>query len=115
TIPTGGYDQFFGATYEQLGQQSRAYHRSQDMGSWADERASNSNLHLVQSFVTDAETDTSLFAGIPYTVGDLAANVANATVAGLLTDSQAAIDRALAAFPDFSAVQGHLTVAIATV
>ncbi|HNQ99703.1 MAG TPA: PIG-L family deacetylase, partial [Trueperaceae bacterium] len=28
SIPTGGYDQVYGATYEQLGQQSRAYHRS---------------------------------------------------------------------------------------
>lgn len=115
TIPTGGYDQVLGATYEQLGQQSRAYHRSQDMGSWADERSTNSNLHLVQSFVTDAETDTSLFAGIPYTVGDLAATVADAKLAQLLTDSQAAIDRALAAFPNFTAVQGDLTVALATV
>lgn len=115
SIPTGGYDQVYGATYEQLGQQSRAYHRSQDMGSWADERASNSNLHLVQSFVTDAETDTSLFAGIPYTVADLAAKVDDAGLAGLLTDAQAAIDRAIAAFPDFGAVQGELTVALATV
>ncbi len=115
SIPTGGYDQVYGATYEQLGQQSRAYHRSQDMGSWADERSTNSNLHLVQSFVTDAETDTSLFAGIPYTVADLAAKVDDATLAGLLTDAQAAIDRAIAAFPDFGAVQGELTVALATV
>jgi len=115
SIPTGGYDQVYGATYEQLGQQSRAYHRSQDMGSWADERSTNSNLHLVQSFVTDAETDTSLFAGVPYTVADLAAKVDDATLAGLLTDAQAAIDRALAAFPNFDAVQGELTVALATV
>lgn len=115
TVPTGGYDQVLGATYEQLGQQSRAYHRSQDMGSWAEERSSNSNLHLVQSFVTDRESDTSLFAGIPYTVGDLAANVSDAKLAGLLTDAQTAIDRALAAFPDFAAVQGELTVATATV
>lgn len=115
SIPTGGYDQVYGATYEQLGQQSRAYHRSQDMGSWADERSTNSNLHLVQSFVTDAETDTSLFAGVPYTVADLAAKVDDATLAGLLIDAQAAIDRALAAFPNFDAVQGELTVALATV
>lgn len=115
TIPTGGYDQFFGATYEQLGQQSRAYHRSQDMGSWAVERATNSNLHLVQSFVTDAETDTALFAGLAYTVGDLAAKVEDATLKGLLVDSQTAIDRALAAFPNFAAVQGDLGVALSTV
>lgn len=112
TIPTGSYNQFFGATYEQLGQQSRAYHRSQDMGSWAEERNGSSSLHLAASFVTDAETDTSLFAGLAYTVADLAEGLSNATLAGQLKQVQAEIDATFAAFPDFAHVQGHIAGAL---
>jgi LmbE family N-acetylglucosaminyl deacetylase len=114
TMDTGAYNQFFGATYEQLGQQSRAYHRSQDMGSWRAEGAGSSNLHLVQSFVTDAETDDSLFAGLSFTVADLAENVSDETLAGQLNDIQAAIDGAFKAFPDFTAVHESLETALGT-
>ena len=114
TIQTGDYDPIFGATYEQLGQQSRAYHRSQDMGSWRAEGPGTSSLHLRESFVTTAETDDSLFAGLPFTVADLADGVADQTLAGQLGDIQASIDAAFAAFPDYAAVQGHVSDALVT-
>ncbi len=115
TIDTGAYNQFFGATYEQLGQQSRAYHRSQDMGSWAEERPGASRLYLAGSHVTDADTDTSLFAGLPFTVADLANGLEDEVLADQLNRLQAHIDNTFAAFPDFAAVQGHLTDALRTV
>src|SRR5690606_35531393 len=115
TIPTGSYDQFFGATYEQLGQQSRAYHRSQDMGSWNEERAGTSSLYLAGSHVTDADTDTSLFAGLAFTVADLANGLSNATLAAQLELVQTELDAVFAAFPDFAGVQGHIGNALAAV
>lgn len=108
TLPTGGYNQIFGATYEQLGQQSRAYHRSQDMGSWRVEQPGESSLHLRESYVSSAETDDSLFAGLPFTVADLADLVTDETVAGHLNDTQSAIDATLDAYPDFEAVQAAI-------
>src|SRR5690606_35035725 len=69
-LDTGAFDQFFGATYEQLGQQSRAYHRSQDMGSWREEVPGVSRLHLAASHVTTPEPDTDLLAGVPFTAPD---------------------------------------------
>ena len=115
TIPTGGFDPIFGATYEQLGQQSRAYHRSQDMGRWQPEGDGASNLHLVTSNVTDETTDTSLFAGLPFTVGDLANEVEDTALQGHLTDAQAAIDAAFDAYPDFAAVQFALEAGLSAV
>lgn len=115
TVPTGGFDQFFGATYNQLGQQSRAYHRSQDMGSWGAEGPSNSTLHLLESSVTTVETDTSLLAGLADRVEDLADRVTDATLAGHIRDLQAAIDAAFDAFPDFAGVQGALQDALVSV
>ncbi len=115
TVPTGGYDQFFGATYNQLGQQSRAYHRSQDMGSWGAEGPSNSTLHLLESYVSTRETDTTLLAGLADRVEDLADHVADQTLAGHIRDLQAGIDAAFAAFPDFAGVQDALQDALVSV
>ena len=113
TLPTGDFDQLFGATYEQLGQQSRAYHRSQDMGSWRVEGPGNSNLYLLDSHVNTAETDDELFAGLPFTVADLAEGLEDETLAGQLNDIQEAIDAAFEAYPNFADV--HEAVADALV
>lgn len=112
TLPTGDFDQLFGATYEQLGQQSRAYHRSQDMGSWRAEGPGSSSLHLLDSHVNTAETDDALFAGLPFTVADLATDLEDETLAGQLNEIQAGIDAAFAAYPDFAAVQAAVTDAL---
>lgn len=115
SLETGGYDQYFGATYNQLGQQSRAYHRSQDMGSWGAEGPSTSNLHLVESFVTTVETDTALLAGLPDRVEDLADYVSDEALIGHINDLQAAIDSALAAYPDFGAVHAAVNDGLVSV
>lgn len=105
SLNTGEYNEIFGATYDQLGQQSRAYHRTQDMGSWQVERASTSNLHLRGSRVNTAEEDDELFAGLAFTVADLAEGLEDETLVSQLNDIQAGIDAAFEAFPDFAAVQ----------
>ncbi len=108
---TGEYDPIFGASYEQLGQQSRAYHRSQDMGRWTDEGPSQSNLYLGASRVEAAE-DGDLFDGMPNNLGEYAELVDDETLAGHLEGAQAAIDEALAAFPDFVAVNEAVITAL---
>src|SRR5699024_7193924 len=99
SLNTGEYNEIFGATYDQLGQQSRAYHRTQDMGSWQVERASTSNLHLRGSRVNTAEEDDELFAGLAFTVADLAEGLEDETLVSQLNDIQAGIDAAFEAFP----------------
>ena len=36
-VPVGGFDPVHGATYAQIAQWSRAFHRTQSMGHWVDE------------------------------------------------------------------------------
>jgi LmbE family N-acetylglucosaminyl deacetylase len=115
SIETGDYDPLFGATYAQLGQQSRAYHRSQDMGSWRDEGSEVSNLHLAASRVSDPDTEDSLFEGLPQTVADLGGMVEDEALQGQLRGAQAAIDRALGAYPDFAAVHEAVREALTEV
>ncbi len=115
TLSTGDYNQIFGATYEQLGQQSRAYHRSQDMGSWRAEGPGTSSLHLLESYVNTPETDDALFAGLAFTVADLADDISDVTLAEQLRSIQADIDAAFGAYPDFAAVQAEVASALATV
>ncbi|HLR46329.1 MAG TPA: PIG-L family deacetylase, partial [Deinococcales bacterium] len=115
TLDTGAYNEFFGATYDQLGQQSRAYHRTQDMGSWQVERDSVSNLHLRGSHVNTAEEDDALFADLAFTVADLADGLEDETLVGQLNDIQASIDEAFDVFPDFAAVQVAVSDALVSV
>ncbi len=113
TVDTGTYDPVFGATYEQLGEQSRVYHQSQGMGSWQPEEPDTVALHLLRSVVNRRGGDTAVFGGLPNTVGDLADAVADRELAGSLRAAQAHIEDATSAYPNYvavaSSVQGALT------
>lgn len=114
TLATGDYDPVFGASYEQLGQQSRAYHRSQDMGSWVAEGPRNSSLHLRDAVVEVAERETSMFEGLPFTVADLAAGVDDASVATVLQRLDGELQATVTAFPNGVAVAEAAATALAT-
>src|SRR5690606_22037436 len=58
---------------------------------------------------------TSLFAGLAFTVADLANGLSNATLAAQLELVQTELDAVFAAFPDFAGVQGHIGNALAAV
>ena len=113
TLDTGTYDPIFGATYEQLGEQSRVFHQSQGMGSWQPEAPDTVALHLLRSVVNRRGGDTAIFGGLPNTVGDLADTVADRELAVGLREAQEHIEDAISAYPNYvavaSSVQGALT------
>ncbi|MGQ7843363.1 PIG-L family deacetylase [Granulosicoccus sp. 3-233] len=115
TISADGHDDWTGWTWENIGQQSRRYHRTQGMGRWVhtgNER--NWPLHLARSRV-DGPDDT-LVSGLPRNLAELAEWVSgSSTVRGSLLAAHEAIDRTLEAFPDFPAVARHASKALVLV
>lgn len=83
-----GADPATGLAYDRLGEISRAFHTSQNMGHWFHPSPTRWDLHLV-----DGGTEPDITAGLPTRLADLAANAA-------LTAADAAMTEAIAAFPD---------------
>lgn len=115
TIDTGAYNPIFGATYEQLGEQSRVYHQSQGMGSWHPEEPATASLHLLRSAVNRRADDTAIFGGLPNTVGDLAETVSDRQLAGTLRAAQTHIEAALDDYPNYLAVAANVQSALTEV
>ena len=110
-VPGDGRDPVTGWTWERIGQQSRAFHRTQGMGRWpAPDEFRDWPLHLWQSFV-DVPYG-SLAAGLPARLGDLAKLPGTEPIAEDLVDAAGAIDEALAAFPDTRAIVRHAADAL---
>lgn len=110
TIDGSGRDPVSGWGWERIGQQSRAFHRTQGMGRWVPAGTRRDwPLHLVTSHVPGP--DDALAAGLPATLGALAMQPGLAPIAGDLTAAQAGIDAALAAFPAFDRVAEALLAA----
>ena len=106
TVPGTDRELMTGWNWNRIGQQSRAYHRTQGMGRWAPAGEGRDwPLHLARSHV--AGPDEALWSGLARTLGDLASDVRAAPIADALEASQAAIDGAIAAFPDFARVADH--------
>ena len=105
TIYGAGMDEISGWSWERVGQQSRAVHRTQGMGLWV--RIGHRRdwpLHLVESHVDGP--DTALTSGLATRLGDLAA-LAGAESDGFaksLKVAQSAIDDTINAFPAFDKV-----------
>ncbi len=111
TIPGKDKDPVSGWSWERIGQQSRAYHRTQGMGRWVPAGAGRDwPLHLVQSHV--AGPDETLWSGLPRRVADLADLPEAAPIADNLRAAGAAIDAAVAGFPAFEAVDQAATDAL---
>ena len=108
-VPVGEYDPILGASYVQLGEESRAYHKSQMMGAIVPEGPSSVGLHLDRASVPVKETESSIFEGLPQTVGDLAGLVSDAALKAKLNEAQAAIDAAFDAYPRNADVAKALT------
>ncbi|MFK7852689.1 MAG: PIG-L family deacetylase [Granulosicoccus sp.] len=94
-----GEDPVTGWTYEQMGQHSRYFHKTQGMGKWVPHGAErNWPLHLVQSTIeTD---DVSITSGLPADLGELAAFANAGSIETALQTAQAAMNTALESFPD---------------
>lgn len=112
TVPVGEYDPVLGASYVQLGEESRFYHKSQGMGQIVPEGPSEQAYHLAASVVPADAQESSLFDGLPQTVGDLAGLVSDQELAAALKEVQGHIDAALAAYPKNDAVAKALRDAL---
>ncbi len=100
-IPGTDTEPMTGWAWDRIGQQSRAYHRTQGMGRWVPAGPGHDwPLHLAESHVEGP--DDALWSGLPRTIGDLAA-ICGAVKEPLLA-AQSAVDRAIEAFPDFASV-----------
>ncbi|MDJ0629965.1 MAG: PIG-L family deacetylase [Rhodobacter sp.] len=113
-IAAKGTEPVSGWSFAQIAQQSRAFHRSQGMGRWIPPGAEGDwPLHLEMSRLKGP--DEAITSGLPETVADLAGFVRAPALAAPLRAAQAAIERALLAFPDFDGVARHASAALQAV
>ena len=110
-IDTGQFDPMLGATYVQIGEWSRACHRTQGMGDWVDEGAASVPLHRKACRPDVPEDEADLFTGLPRRLADLADGLPDA-VAQPVRRAAAAIDRAFGAFPRQAGVAEALAEAL---
>ena len=102
-VDVGGYDRVLGATYAQIGEWSRARHRTQEMGVWSRETPARLPLHLLRSRLATANAETSIFDGLPLRLAEFADRFER-PLGEALRRIDAAIDLAFDRFPDFDAV-----------
>lgn len=107
TVDTGLFDPVLGATYAQIGQWSRAYHRSQGMGRWVEEGPASVPLHRKHGPDSTPVEEQHPFDGLPVRLRDLGRFVDDLT-ADALTQADRAVEAALAAFPDGPSVAAAL-------
>lgn len=94
-----GEDPITGWTYEQMGQHSRFFHKTQGMGKWVPHGTErNWPLHLVQSAIETE--DVAITSGLPADLNQLAAYAGASSIETALQAAQAAIDTAITSFPD---------------
>lgn len=106
-VPGGGVDPASGYSYQRLAQHSRWYHATQGMGRWVPAgQGRDFPLHLARSTVPGP--DEALTSGLPLRLADLGGD-------GALAEADAAIDAALAAWPDRAAILPALARAMAAV
>ncbi|WP_295812094.1 PIG-L family deacetylase [uncultured Nitratireductor sp.] len=103
TVKGGGDDPVTGWSWAQIGEQSRAYHRTQGMGRWVPHGEPNDwPLHLVRSEVEGR--DDRVTDGLPGTLADLAAFAEAPEIAIYLDAAHGACEAAIASFPNMEDV-----------
>lgn len=114
TVPGRDPEPASGWPWTRIGQQSRAFHRSQGMGRWiASGDGQDWPLHLVQSHVSGP--DQHLWSGLPHRVQDLGTLPGAAPIADALIAAGDAIETCIAAFPDQNAVAHSAALALSQI
>ena len=102
-IDAKGEEPFSGWTYEQIGQQSRQFHKTQGMGRWvAPGHERDWPLHLARS--TYSGSDDSLCAGLPTSLATLSSYTNASEIHPSLVDANSIIESAIDAFPNLGQV-----------
>lgn len=121
-VPVGDYDERYGASYTQLGEESRFLHRSQGMGRHYDEGPRYSYYKLEQSAAAAAPVsgqEADFFDGIAFTFDDLAREVTlqpgQGSIVSDLRKLQREADQVIDAFPRFADVAREVHQMLATV
>lgn len=110
-IDAKGEEAISGWTYEQIGQQSRVFHKSQGMGRWVPPgKERNWSLHLARSTIDGA--DDSLCAGLPTSLTSLSIYASAPTIHDSLVDADVAIEHAINAFPNLDTVRQFCSTAL---
>jgi len=107
TVMAPGRDAATGAAFDQIGEWSRAYHATQGMGQWQAEPQQSWALHLK---LGDVGAETDIRDGLPGTLGALGAGLSG-TARAALERAEAAIGRALGAFPHAEPILAALSEA----
>ncbi|WGU94766.1 NEW3 domain-containing protein [Paenibacillus dendritiformis] len=111
--PVGDYDEIYGASYLQLGEESRFMHRSQGMGRVYDEGPGQGELFskyykLELSTAASKEKENDFFDGIAFTFEDLAQDIeAKGKDSKVVRDLRALhkdANEVIAAYPSFANV-----------
>lgn len=107
TFTDPGIDTATGVRHAEIGEWSRAYHASQGMGHWQAEARTQWPLHLKAG---DGGAESDISDGLPLNLGTLAAAFAGAAAEALMA-AQEHIEKAIAAFPDGTAITEALVIA----
>jgi len=110
-IEAAGRDSLSGWSWENIGQQSRRFHLTQNMGRWVTSGTErNWPLHLARTCL--AGRDDAVMSGLPATLAELAEFAHAPELTDVLQQAHDAIEQCLNAFPDFTRTLHTATTAI---
>ena len=112
-VDATGSDPVLGADYTQIAQASRRYHRTQGMGNWV-EPGQPSIWPLNLAWVSEGvpQSEPSVFSGLPRDLGELAKYANAQNLENPLSRAQAAINSAIAAWPDYRLIRKYALEAL---
>ncbi len=114
SVELGGTDPILRASYAEIGDRSRAFHRSQGMDLTPGKRLTAMPLHLLQSRTTMGNAETSVFDGLKHRLYDFA-DGSDPALDEALRRADSGIDLAFARFPDRDGVATALHWALEAV
>ncbi len=114
TLDCNGEDEVTGYTWAQIGEQSRAFHRTQGMGRWSSYLSDNTwQLHLAESRVGTNEQE--LWDNLPKDLSELAGFAGAPELWELLASAHENCMAAIAAFPNRKLISGSAAKALAQI
>lgn len=113
-VDIGNVDPLTGLTYPQIGEASRAFHRTQGMGDEIPAEPRSFRLELINTTET-TEEDEQLFSGIPYNFYDYASKFTSQIIRNKLVRLQETLDLTVKTFPNEALILKHVENAISLV
>ena len=103
-VQSGDFDPVLGATYSQIGEWSRALHRTQGMGRWIPAGPRSWPLYRAFAGSEMPDGETAITDGLPASLADLAGEAGSDAMGRLLEAASGAIAATLTVWPDYDAV-----------